>query len=81
MLYATDLLLVPESSRGKGTKGFIMKLAKMQRQACLHITSTMKSSPTEAIDACTDILPFTLLVENIVFWSTLRLATLPKSPP
>jgi len=31
MLYTADLFLVPETSRSKGMKGFITKLAMIQR--------------------------------------------------
>ena len=50
MLYAADLFLVLESSRSKGTKGFINRLSKIQRQACLHITGALKLAPTDIID-------------------------------
>jgi len=67
MLYSADLFLIPETGRSKGMKGFITRLAKIQRQASLHITGAMRLAPTDAIDACMDILPFPLLVEKIVF--------------
>ena len=35
MLYAADLFLIPESKKSKGMKGFIAKLAQIQRQATL----------------------------------------------
>jgi len=41
MLYTADLFLIPESNNMKGTKGFNDKLAKVQRQASLHITTTL----------------------------------------
>ena len=81
MLYAADLFLVPGSGMGKGSKGFISKLAKIQRQATLHITGVLRSTLTDTIDACTDILPFHLLVEKITHRAATRLATLPQSHP
>ena len=81
MLYAADLFLVPETSRSKGMKGPITKLAMIQRQACLHITGMMRMAPTDAIDTCADILPLPLLIEKILFHATSRLATLPKLHP
>jgi len=77
MLYTTDLFLVPQTSVIKDMKGLIARLAKIQRQVSLHITGVMRSAPTDAIDACMDILPFPLLVERIVFQAASRLATLP----
>ena len=76
MLYAADLFLFPESNTKEGTKGFISKLAKIQRQASIHITSVMKTSPTDVADVCADILPISLLVERVMFGAASRLATL-----
>src|SRR5882724_9037905 len=52
MLYAADLFLVPGSGIGKGTKGFIRKLAKIQRQVMLHIMGTLRSTPIDVINTC-----------------------------
>jgi len=64
MMYVADLFLVPGSGISKGTKGFISKLAiaKIQKQVMLHITGALRSTPMDVIDACTDVLPFHLLV-------------------
>ena len=70
MLYAAVLFLILQSRHTKGTKGFIRKLAWVQRQTSLHIMRALKSAPTDTIDACMDLLPFHLLVEK---------ATLPDS--
>ena len=51
MLYAADLFQVPGSGIGKGTKGFISKLAKIQRQVTLHIMGVLRSTLTDVIDA------------------------------
>ena len=64
MLYAADLFLIPQSRHTKGTKGFISKLAWVQRQSSLHITGALKSTITDTIDACTDLLLFHLLVKK-----------------
>src|SRR5882724_13497470 len=81
MMYAADLFLVPGSRASKGTRGFIGKLAKVQRQASLHITGAMRSAPTDAINACADLAPFHLLVENLNYTAATRMATLPQSHP
>jgi len=81
MLYTTDLFLVPESRLSKGTKSSIAKLARIQRQASLHIAGTMKMAPTDVVDACTDLLPFNLLVKKTLFQAASRLATLPSLNP
>jgi len=79
MMYATDLFLVPGLGISKGTKGFISKLAKIQRQVTLHITGALRSTPTDMIDACADVLPFNLLVESLTHRATTRLANFPWS--
>jgi len=81
MLYAADLFLIPERKKRKCTKDFITKVAKIQRQATLCITSTMRSSPIDTLDACTDLLPFHILVEKIMYCTASRLETLPVPPP
>jgi len=79
MLYVSDLFLIPGSKTSKGTKGFISKLAKIQRQATVHIKGALRSSPTDAIDACADMLLFNLLVKNLTHRAATRLVTLPQS--
>jgi len=81
MLYAADLYLIPESNSMKGMKGFIDKLAKVQRQVSLHITGMLRSAPTDTVDACADILPFHLLVRRLLFHAATRIATLPSTHP
>jgi|SRR5882724_4040369 len=81
MLYAADLFLIPESKDSKGTKGFINKLGHIQWQARLHITGTLRSAPTDDIDACADLLLFHLLVEKVVNQAATWLASLPNSHP
>src|SRR5882724_4358832 len=81
MMYVADLFLIPGLRVSKGTKGFIGKLAKIQRQASLHITGAMRSTPTDVIDACADLAPFHLLVESLNHTAATRMATLPWSHP
>jgi len=81
MMYVADLFLVPGSGIGKGTRGFISKLAKIQQQAVLHITGVLRSAPTDAIDACADMLPFHLLVKKLTYSAATRLVTFPQSHP
>src|SRR5882724_8769681 len=81
MLYMTNLFLVPGSMMGKDTKGSIGKLAKIQRQAARHVTRALKMAPMDTVDACTDILPFHLQVENLIYHSASRLAMLHQTRP
>ena len=81
MVHATDLFLMPGLRISKGTKGFISKLAKIQRQASLHITGALRSTPMDAINPCADLVPFHLLVERLMYRSATRMVTLPWSHP
>ena len=81
MLYAADLFLISETKKSRGSKGFIGKLGKVQRQASLCITGILKSAPTDDVDACMDLLLFHLLVKKLLLQATTRLATLPWSHP
>ena len=65
MLYMANLFLVPESRKGKGTKGYINRLVKIQRQVSLCITGTLRSAPMDTIDALADLLLF-LLIDKLV---------------
>jgi len=47
----------------------------------LHITGMIKSAPTDAVDTCTDLLPFHLLVKKLVCCATTRLAMFPQVHP
>ncbi|KAF8592204.1 hypothetical protein K439DRAFT_1325145, partial [Ramaria rubella] len=66
ILYATDVFLVPETSQLKGTKGLILKLAQIQRMAALHIMGAMQTSPTDSVEAHSNLIPFKLLVHKVV---------------
>src|SRR5882724_11275674 len=81
MMYAADLFLMPGSRISIGTKGFIGKPAKVQRQASLHITGAMRSAPMDAIDACADLVPFHLLVQSLNYRAATIMVTLPRSHP
>ena len=41
MLYAADVFLIPDANQAKGTKGYTMKLARVQHQAALSITGAL----------------------------------------
>jgi len=47
----------------------------------LHITGALRSTLTDMIDACVDMIPFHLLVKKITHRAATRLATLPWSHP
>ena len=78
MLYMADLFLVLESNKSKGTKGYIAKLAKIQRQASLSITGAMRPAPIDVLVTCADLLPFHVMVKKFIYCATLRLVMLPQ---
>ena len=86
MLYAADIFLTPitrNPGQGRVTRsvGHIAKLARVQRTVALHITGAMRTTATDMIDAHAKLLPFHILVNQICYRSTLRLATLPDTHP
>src|SRR5882724_7079960 len=81
MLYVADLFLIPDSPVSKGTKGYISRLGRIQRQASLQITSAMRSTPTDVADACADLLPFHLLIRKLTYHATVRISMLPHAHP
>jgi len=81
VLYAANLFLITENRNSKGKKGYINKLGQVQRQAGLHITGAMRSAPTDAVNACADLLLFHLLVEKVIHRASTWLTMLPSSHP
>ncbi|KAI0323724.1 hypothetical protein GY45DRAFT_1233807, partial [Cubamyces sp. BRFM 1775] len=69
MLYAADTFLTPVRtltghSRRHGSVGHIHRLASVQRQALLAMTGALRSAPTDALEAHTQLLPFDLLIDK-----------------
>jgi hypothetical protein len=81
MLYAADVFLILPRKAKCGTKGIVTQLARVQRRATIHITGTMRSTPTDLLNIHADLLPFELLVDKKCHAAALRLATLPASHP
>ena len=81
MLYAADVFLIPQTKHSAGMRGYIRKLTRVQRQAALHITGAMRTSPTDSLDVHADLLLFQLLVEKVLHRAAVRLATLPVLHP
>jgi hypothetical protein len=81
LLYAADIFLVPGTTRSKGIKGNINKLAQVQRQAALAITGEMRTTASDTLDAHANLLPFQLLVDKVVHRAAVWLACLPDKHP
>ena len=61
--------------------GITGKVATVQRAGTLAITGGLRTSPTDALDAATYLIPVPLLVDKVCHQAAIRLATLPKSHP
>src|SRR5882724_9921658 len=81
MLYAADLFLKPQSGQATSSKGHIKRLGRVQRQATLHATGALRSTPMDSLDAHADLLPFRYLTEKLLYRASTRIASLPKSHP
>ena len=81
MLYTADVFLIPGTEKNKGTKGYINKLARIQRQTALAITGAMKTTANDTLDTHTNVLSFHLLISKIIHRVATRLAGLLDSHP
>src|SRR5882724_10441121 len=78
-LYAADLFLTPQYGPAHGSKSHIKSLGRVQHQAALITTGALRTTPTDSLDAHTDLLPFRQLVEKLLHQAATRIATLPAT--
>ena len=86
MTYAASVWFQPMLHAGspnsvRGSKGIAAKMTQIQRTAALAITGAMRTSPTDSIEAHANLLPIPLLLQSLLFRSSLRLASLPSKHP
>jgi len=86
ILYGIDVWCVPaheeaEGDRRKGSIHTIKKLTTIQRAGTLTITSSYRTSPTDALDAHAAVLPMNLRTGKVLHRATVRLVSLPTSHP
>jgi hypothetical protein len=74
-MYGSELWLY----EGAAMKGPLDSLCKMQRCACLWITSTFKISPIRAAETLTGVPPIHLHVKKLVEWSHVHIRALQAS--
>ena len=71
MLYTADIFLTPQQNVGKqkrhnqNGRAITNKLARIQRQAAIMITGTMKTTATDILEVMANLIPFHLLVDKI----------------
>ena len=86
VLYAVDVWCTPihgsdTGPKKKGSANIIKKLVTTQRAGTLAITGGLRTSPTDALDACANTYPAAQLVEKWCHKAAVRLATLPPEHP
>ena len=86
ILYGAEVWYTPsgEPNIGKKPKGTGLitgKLAGMQRAGAIAITGGLRTSPTDALDALSNLIPFDIAIEKWCFRAAIRLATLPNKHP
>jgi len=70
---------IPWGPKGIQTTA-IGKLYQIQRMACLNITGTMRTTPTEAMELITGLTPLDLYVKEVELMAMLRLRTAGVNP-
>lgn len=86
MLYAADMWFTPAFRDGsdvpqRGSLGVVKRRTTVQRIALLAITGAMRSTATDILEVHANVLPMTLLLQNICHRAIVRLSALPKSHP
>jgi ribonuclease HI/endonuclease/exonuclease/phosphatase family metal-dependent hydrolase len=84
--YGLDVWYTPPTkpagfSRNTGSVGVLRSLQKTQRLATTAITGTLRSAPTDLIDAHAGLLPMELALLKACHRATVRMLTLPSTHP
>jgi len=86
ILYGADVWCGPplnahSNAKNPGTSKVISQLTTIQRSGTLAVTGGLRTSPTDALDACAFLLPLSLMVEKWSFRAAVRLASSPPEHP
>src|SRR6266567_5827070 len=86
ILYAVDVWCTPlhgteVGPRTKGSVTAIKQLTTAQRAGTIAITGSLRTSPTDTLDACANTIPASLLIEKWCFKAAIHLASLPPEHP
>jgi len=72
---------LPGSTRNTGSVGTLRCLQKIQRTATLAITGTLRTTPTDLLDAHAGVLPMELALSKVCHRAMVRMLTLPDTHP
>ena len=86
MLYVVDVWCVSSVTRSngkrtKGTRGYIGKMERVQRQVAIQITGALRTTPMDLLLAHVDIPPLEYHLHKICHSTALQIATLPQTNP
>ena len=86
IMYAIDIWCTPTSSahpgpRATGTAKVTKQITSIQRAGALAITGGLRTSPTDALNANSHLLPAPLAISKWCHRAHVRMATLPKDHP
>ena len=86
IMYGADLWCHPmqgehSKRKFKGLARVLKHLAMLQRSGSIAITGSLRTSPTETLNATSFLLPIPQLVDETCFRALTRLATLPLGHP
>ena len=86
ILYGADIWCGPPKNthtevKNQDTSRIINQLTTIQRSRTLAITGGFHTSPTDTLDACTFLLPLSLMVERWSLHAAVRLASSPPEHP
>jgi hypothetical protein len=80
MFYAAEVWM-PIPGAARGSLGPTRAFERIQRQAAIHITGALRTTPSDLLYAHADLLPMLLQIEKLLHRATTRLASLPPTHP
>jgi len=86
ILYGAEVWCIPlehakKGWRNRGSVKVIKQLTRTQRAGMLAITGGQCTSPTNTLNALSNLLPFNLIIEKWCYRAAARLASLPDRHP
>jgi hypothetical protein len=66
MLYRAEVWIKPPNIQDKTSRRSMAKMAMVQRQAALHATGALTTTPNNALNAHANLPPFDITVHQIL---------------